>query len=404
MPQELVEGEKINFKPRSIESENLSNDQINSKYSQGDVRIVTEQARYQLPSIPDMVKSDAYNLNPEFQRRHRWTRDQKSRLMESIIMNVPIPPIFLYEDDYSHYEVMDGLQRLTAITDFYDGKYPLSGLEQWPELNGRKYHELPSQIKKGIDRRYLSSIILLAETAKTKVEAVRLKQLVFERINSGGEKLEPQETRNAIYDGPMNQLCIKIARNPDFCELWGIPAPDLLGDQDLEEKLLANERYKKMEDVEMVLRFFAWRQRDARKELNKQSHRALRDFLDIYLKEANLFPESALIQLEDIFIETIRTVRACLGESAFYLYRVKNEKWGWRKSSTLTAYDTIMYAFSKNLDHKALLVEKKNLIANGLPGFYQENYEYFEGRNVNSSALDKRESLFEEYLHSFIDQ
>lgn len=94
-------------------------------------------------------------------------------------MNVPIPPIFLYERDFSEYEVMDGLQRISAIIEFYENSYQLRGLEEWPELNGRTYSELPEQVRKGIDRRYLSSIILLKETAKTPEEARRLKELVL---------------------------------------------------------------------------------------------------------------------------------------------------------------------------------------------------------------------------------
>ena len=206
----LVNGELLQFKSiKNIPSSSLDDEQINEKCVQGEVRIVTEQARYPLTSIVGMVESGDYALNPEFQRRHRWDNVQKSRLIESFIMNVPIPPIFLYEDKYSHYEVMDGLQRLTAIKEFYKDEFELEGLEEWPELNGKNYTALPQQIKRGIDRRYLSSIILLQETAKNEIEAMQLKQLVFERINSGGVKLEPQESRNAVFNGPFNELCIK---------------------------------------------------------------------------------------------------------------------------------------------------------------------------------------------------
>ena len=97
-------------------------------------------------------------------------------------MNVPIPPIFLYEIEYSIYEVMDGQQRLTAIYDFYKGKFNLEELEYWRELNGRNYQNLPDQVRRGIDRRYLSSIVLLQETAKSQEEAEYLKQIVFERV------------------------------------------------------------------------------------------------------------------------------------------------------------------------------------------------------------------------------
>jgi hypothetical protein len=161
----LFPGERLDLDPQVGHQPDVSDHTINEKYVSGEVRIVTEQARYPLNTISGMVKSGAYDLNPEFQRRHRWSTDKQSRLIESFIMNVPVPPIFLYEDEYSHYEVMDGLQRLTAIASFYRDDLILSGLTEWSELDGRRYSDLPEQVRRGIDRRYLSSIILLRETA-----------------------------------------------------------------------------------------------------------------------------------------------------------------------------------------------------------------------------------------------
>jgi hypothetical protein len=222
----LLPGEELSLvslaEPNSGETSDAA---INEKYVKGDVRIVTEQARYPLTAIVGMVEGGNYQLDPEFQRRHRWEIDKQSRLIESFIMNVPIPPIFLYEDRFSHYQVMDGLQRLSTIYNFYTNKLTLESLLEWPELNGRRYSDLPDQVRRGVDRRYLSSIILLQETAKNETEAQRLKQLVFERINSGGVSLSSQESRNAIYNGPLNQLCIRLARNPHLCRMWGIPEP-----------------------------------------------------------------------------------------------------------------------------------------------------------------------------------
>jgi hypothetical protein len=161
----LFSGEMLTFEVGDADAAGEVADQvINEKYVRGEIRIVTEQARYPLNTIAQIVESDLYSLSPEYQRRHRWLPERQSRLIESLIMNVPVPPIFLYEYDYSRYEVMDGLQRLTAIHDFYKDKFPLTGLTQWPELNGRRYSELPEKIREGIDRRYLSSVILLKET------------------------------------------------------------------------------------------------------------------------------------------------------------------------------------------------------------------------------------------------
>ena len=95
----LYEGEQL---PLSfgVESPVVPHDKnsINAKYVKGEVRIITEQARYPLPSVVAMYEDHkVYVLNPDFQRRHRWDREKQSRLIESFIMNVPIPPIFLYE-------------------------------------------------------------------------------------------------------------------------------------------------------------------------------------------------------------------------------------------------------------------------------------------------------------------
>jgi hypothetical protein len=397
----LLPGEELALSGNAGQStDSSSNEAINQKYIKGDVRIVTEQARYPLSSVQSMVESDDYELNPEFQRRHRWDNTKKSKLIESFIMNVPIPPIFLYEDRFSHYEVMDGLQRMTAIYEFYIDRFSLEGLEEWPELNGRRYSSLPEQIKRGIDRRYLSSVILLQETAKNETEATRLKQLVFERINSGGIKLEPQEARNAIFNGPLNKLCIRLARTPALCHMWGIPAPD---DDELEQgklchELLSNDSFRKMDDVELVLRFFAYRQR-----LSHQDG-ALKDFLDRYLELGNLMSPDVLVQLENLFIETASLVYDVLGFRAFWLWRYRESvaQWNWFGRATKVLYDPIMYVFSQFIPRSRELIEKREVLQDRIKIFYQENYTSFEGRYTNINNNIERNRLLTNFLESIL--
>lgn len=401
----LLVNEKINFGEEEISSVQYNDEKINAKYISGDVRIVTEQARYPLDTINMMIDSGNYELNPDFQRRRRWNNEKKSKLIESFIMNVPIPPIFLYENDFSHYEVMDGLQRLTTIYDFYTDKFELEGLQLWRELNGRTYSSLPEKVKKGIDRRYLSSIILLQESAKNDEEAMRMKQLVFERINSGGVQLEPQETRNALYDGNMNQLCIKLSRNHYLCKFLKIPfdgdieSEDRISD-DLSEKLNNNEIYKQMQDVEYVLRFFAMRQ------LEGYGKRKLKDYLDFYLREANKFSESLLEELKKIFNETIKLAYDIFGEKAFYMYRrrVKDngENWNWFARTTTTIYDPLMQCLSNLLPYKETLIKQRENICNDIMLFYQENYTDFEGRSNNKADIIKRIEKLDDFLKKYI--
>jgi Protein of unknown function DUF262 len=392
----LLTGETFADKDKFSDSPtNLSDDEINDKYKRGEIRIVTEQARYPLDSIEAMLDSKKYILNPEYQRRKRWDNTRKSRLIESFIMNVPIPPVFLYEIDYSVYEVMDGLQRLTAIYDFYKCKYKLEGLEYWQELNGRDYKHLPDQIQKGVDRRYLSSIVLLQETAKSSEEADTLKQIVFERLNSGGEKLTPQETRNALHNGKFNQLCIRLAKNDLFRQMWKLPL-----ESEGEEKLLESESYRKMEDVELVLRFFAYRHIE-------QFKFSVDKFLDTYLRQANNYPDSTIDELETIFNETIDIVYGIFEKSAFIPPKATRD----RKTPLKIIYDPMMQVFARNISNKYKILSKIDLIKKeiysdklikSLYSNKEENRPFFEGRYNGKRDIQSRIDYFQDFLNTCI--
>ena len=392
----LFKNEKLNFTHLANKKDHpLSDDKINLKYVKGKIRIVTEQARYPLTSIVGMVDSRDYELKPDFQRRLRWNRQKQSRLIESFIMNVPIPPIFLYEDRFSHYEVMDGIQRLTAIYEFYKNKFSLEGLEEWSELNGRSHSQLPEQIKRSIDRRYLSSLILLHETAKDKDEAQRLKQMVFERINSGGVKLENQESRHAIYNGPLNELCLKLSRNPYFCRMWNIPEPteDELSRSVLSDELMKNATYNKMGDVELVLRFFAYRQ-----QFCFESIQNLKDYLDNYLKSGNQhFSNEVLKQLEDLFQLTINLVYDLFEEKAFYRWQRREDNWRWINKPTKVIYDPMMYVFSQHIDKTDLILQNKQAFKEAIKAFYQDNEE-----KLNKGSTREHCQLFEQFVTNII--
>jgi len=391
----------------------FSDDAINEKYSRGDVRIVTEQARYPLETIKTLMNSEKYKIDPDFQRRRRWNVERKSSLIESFIMNIPIPPIFLYEREYASFEVMDGQQRLSAIHEFYENKYALEGLQEWQELNGKKYSDLPDRIKAGIDRRYISSIILLQETAKTEEDAQRLKQLVFDRINSGGIQLEPQESRNAVYAGPLNELCKKLSKNLKLKKLWFFLDYEELKDSD--QKIFKNkseteiwnivceesESYRKMDDVELVLRFFAYRQLD-----KFPRSLALRDILDRFLQKGNSFPPNVLKEYENLFISTIDLVYQILENKAFQLYRKDarstQDDHKWSCQPLKVVYDPIMYAFSQKIDYAEQLILGKNDFMKSLEGLYKEHGSLFSGRKTTPTDTLRRMNLMLNHLTDFL--
>lgn len=379
----------------------MNNDQINDKYLKGEVRIITEQARYPLETVTSLVNSGKYILRPDFQRRHRWDVAKQSRLIESFIINIPIPPVFLYERDFSVYEVMDGLQRITAIKEFYEDKYALEGLLEWPELNGMKYSELPIQVKRGIDRRYLSSIILLKETAKEEAEAEKMKQMVFERINSGGAKLEYQESRNALYPSKLNDAIVELARNPYFCEVFDIPQKT--EDEDLNndiysDELKNNETFKTMKDVENVLRFFAMRQLDSWGDLS------LNKFLDKFADEAKSLPDEIIPMYKELFEETIKLACELFGDHTFCQWKFEKRLNGfrWNKKPNMVVYDPIMSVLSNKLTKKDALLAKKGEINQGIKKLFETEKDMFNGRNTSKVYVENRIKLFTDFFNSFL--
>lgn len=382
----LLTNEKINFTPEFFNDLKLTDYQINQKYQDGELRILTEQGRYPLQNIVQIMET--MNLNPEYQRRRVWKDEQKSRLIESFIMNIPVPPVFLYEISFSRYEVMDGLQRLSTLHDFYTGKFALEGLEVWSELNGKKISDLPENIKKGIDRRYISTVVILNETAKNIQEEQFLKKFVFERLNTGGTKLTPQETRNALFDGNMNQLCIKIAsENLTFKKIFDIPV-------DYDE-LQNNSLYRRMEDVELILRFFAYRQ------IENINNSTVSEILDTYLEKANeYFDENILNNLEDLFNCTIDLAYTIFESNTFkFKSRDKNKEiTNWSKPSKMI-YDPIMLILSNfylDINSQKKLIENKFLIQERFEKVMNTEANEFSGRNNNKSDVLRRVNLFKE--------
>lgn len=223
------------------ESEGLTG--FEKKYKTQMRQIVTQKLDLPISTLPAMLESQI-TINPEFQRRDRWDEDRQSRLIESLLMNVPIPPIFLGEDEYGHYVVLDGRQRLTAIQSFLNNTLTLQNLDVWDDLNGLRFADL---VKRGLDkhltRRFVSAIALLKESSSV------IKYDVFDRLNTGGVKANEMEVRNAIFRGPFTESLHHLTRISEFCTAWDIPV-DYIEAQ-------SNPLYQKMVDLTIALRFFA---------------------------------------------------------------------------------------------------------------------------------------------------
>lgn len=372
----------------------MSDSEINEKYIKGEIRIVTEQGRYPLETVAKMFgNKNKYNDLTDYQRSYVWSVERKSLLIESFIMNIPIPPIFLYEYDYSYYEILDGKQRISAIVDFYEGKYSLKGLEVWSELNGMHYSDLPSRVKEGLDRRYLSSMIMLKESGGTNSFSVaELKKIVFQRLNTGGLKLTTQEARNAIFGGPFNELCKNIASSTLFKTIW-------VGRHSLDN--IAQEVYidkRRMTDAETVLRFFAFRQLD-------KFDTNLNVFLDQYLNKANNFESELVEKLNNLYVDTLSFANDFFDGNPFRTIKINRDgSFSVSRKPEKFVYDFVMQVLSQYLDNKNVLLLNRGLIINRLFTAMKENRELFNGKYTHKAIIQKRIDLFNQIVISSINE
>jgi uncharacterized protein with ParB-like and HNH nuclease domain len=378
--------------PPEKDPKKMSDDEINAKYEKREKRILTEMNREKLPSFADALKKPGYmEIRPFFQRRPRWNKKMQSRLIESFLINIPVPPIILYEKEYNSYEVMDGQQRITTIQDFYDNKLELTDLELWPELEGRTYNQLPKKIKAGIDRRSISSIVLITESAPNPEEALYLKQLAFERLNTGGVDLSRQEVRNCLYYGDFNKLLLELAQNPIFAKAWGIPIDD-------DEAIWKNSLFKKMEDVELVLRFFALRH--ARK-----FHGKLEEFLDKYMIKSLSFSEEDIAILRNLFFKTIHIVHRIYGENLFNPKAFEPQNITFKDQAYKTYYEAVMVGFSNHLDRENVLIARKQKVIEATKKLFEEDKNrLLTGGGKTKADIQKRLRLFDDMLAQVINE
>lgn len=251
-------------------------------------RLITSTVDFAVSTIFEYLESGAIRV-PEYQRKYVWTGSKPSRLIESLVIQCPIPVIYLHRAHDETLEVIDGNQRFTSIRRFLKDEYSLKGLTAFPELLGLTFTQLEPRIQRHILNRTLRCIIIEKETHP------QIKFDVFERLNSGSVPLSAQELRNGIYHGPFMKRLEKIASRKNFSRLTG----------------LANDQRMKRE--ELVLRFFAlsegWRAYE----------KPLGTFLNRYADLNRTASEDRMNGLSASFERVVALAEELFGDAAFRL-------------------------------------------------------------------------------------
>lgn len=226
---------------------------------------------------------------PPFQRNQVWKPQQKSRFIESLILNIPTPPFYISQDLEGKMIIVDGLQRSSSVFDYLANKYALVGLDALPQLNGKFYSQLDSELQARIEDRELLLYILKPSVPMAIVYDI------FNRINSNGTPLTRQEIRNCIYIGKSTRLLAELAERDEY---------KIAIDYGLS--------WLRMKDREAILRFFAFSQPDAIKEYKGD----LDDFLGKTMRRINRMSDSEIIILRQNFIRVM--------EKTFQFFKFNN--------------------------------------------------------------------------------
>ena len=217
----------------------MSTNLLGVMFNRAQSELVVQTSDLPLATLAGMVEERSIDLTPGFQRRERWSVKAQSALMESFLMNVPVPPVYLAEEADGRFTAIDGKQRLRAIADFISGRLELKGLERFSEAEGLTFPDMPNEISNALWLRpYLRVVTLLKQTDE------RLKYEVFLRLNRGGEELNPQEIRNVAFRGTLNDVIYEKSENA------------FLRAQ-LKIRNDRSEAYRQMQDAEFVLRFLS---------------------------------------------------------------------------------------------------------------------------------------------------
>lgn len=227
-----------------------------------------------------------------FQREYVWPRSKADRFIESLLLGLPVPGIFLVKEESGRLLVLDGHQRLYTLHCFYDGvinglEYALTGIQD--RFIGKTYKTLDVE-----DRRRLDDSIIHATIVKQEVPTEDWSSIysIFERLNTGGISLQPQEIRMALYHGPFAALLRELNNQADWRTLIGPVS-------------------SRLKDVELILRFFSLL------FYRNSYRRPMKDFLNRYMAKNKKLSSQTADQLTEIFTRTSGTVLAILGKDAF---------------------------------------------------------------------------------------
>lgn len=322
--------------------ESIQND--DNPYNPDDIKVRTDKLA--IPTLYQMMESGDIDLNPDFQRNLVWENFEKSRLIESILLRIPLPMFYFAEDNEGKLTVVDGLQRITTIKDFMDNKFPLKNLQYLQDSCGGRYYKSINK-KIGIDSKYFRWFNLTSISANfiDPSSPYNVKYDIFRRINTGGRPLNNQEIRNCFTGQGVRDTLKEMVSLPEFAS-----ATD------------KSIKSKRMDDQEIALRFLFFNNLNTLDGNIEKYNGYMDSSLDLYAENNKKIQKGDLDEGIKDFSNAMKNAEYLIGK-----------KYAFRK---ITPEDLKPSAY-KQLINKALFVCTSILLA---------RYDFEKVKELNSSS------------------
>ena len=317
-----IDFERNNTIPDDIELEPVESEDEDYSSAPADYKIATFPADFTLEVLHQKWRSEEFYI-PEFQRAFVWKQAQASKLIESFLVGLPVPPVFVYRDiETERYLVIDGQQRLKSIFYFFEGffgeeeqqsrkVFRLSGLSQESRFLGKLYDDL-----RVVDQRRLKNAVLRSFVVQQlDPDDDTSMYHIFERLNTGGTLLTNQEIRNCIFHGSFAEYVAKLNEESAWRDILGKPNAD-----------------SRKKDIELMVRFFAMRDISA-------YQKPMKDFLSKFMNKNKHATKGVLRSSAGTFRDTCRAIKDTLGLKPFHI----------RSGLNVSVADAVMVAFSRHI-------------------------------------------------------
>lgn len=284
-------------------------------------KVFTDTKDYPLSIIKEMFDDGDIILQPDYQRDYIMDEKKASKLIESVLLRIPIPTVYLCEESDGTLSIIDCQQRLTSFVKFLKNEITLKNLEEYTDFNGKKFMDLDKTVQRTIKNTSIHSIVIKKESQELKYE-------IFARLNQGSTSLKPQELRNCIYRGSFNNMLEDISRSNKTLAF-------LIGAEN-----------KRKSYQEMVLRYFALK--------NWQEYSSsIAKTLNLYMEKHQNDSKEEIEKLKKEFNSNIDIIKQVLGKDAFFGY--DREKRKMMNKFSGSTYDSIIIAFSLFNNHDIMV-------------------------------------------------